>query len=66
LLKDSLQNSSKGKTQISVDFAYNYYFKYCNLNSLKRIAGKQFFENYLKNTYATNIIHSNFIETKYL
>jgi hypothetical protein len=66
LLKDSLQNSSKGKSQISFDFAYNYYFKYCNLNSLKRIAGKQFFENYLKNTYATNIIHSNFIETKYL
>ena len=48
---------------ISFDDAYNYYYKFCKLNSLPFLVSKRYFEKYLYFKLADNIIYEKFIKT---
>jgi hypothetical protein len=50
---------------ISFEDAYNYYYKYCNLNSYKFIVSKRYFENYLYFKFENHIVYEKFIETQW-
>jgi hypothetical protein len=50
---------------ISFDEAYNYYYKYCGLNSLK-IVSKRYFEKYLYYKISDHIVYEKFIETSWI
>jgi hypothetical protein len=50
---------------ISFDDAYNYYYKFCNLKSLKFIVSKRYFEKYLYFKIADHIVYEKFIETEW-
>ena len=50
---------------ISFDDAYNYYYKFCNINSLKFIVSKRYFEKYLYFKLPNNIVYEKFIETEW-
>jgi len=50
---------------ISFDDAYNYYYKFCNLNSLNFIVSKRYFEKYLYFKIADHIVYEKFIETEW-
>jgi hypothetical protein len=52
-------------TLISFDDAYNYYYKFCNLNSFKFIASKRYFEKYLYYKIAEHIVYEKFIEIEW-
>ena len=49
---------------ISFDDAYNYYYKFCNLCSLKNVVSKRYFEKYLYFKLGHHIVYDKFIETK--
>jgi hypothetical protein len=51
---------------ISFDEAYNYYYKYCNLNNYKFIVSKRYFEKYLYFKLSDFIVYEKFIETSWL
>jgi hypothetical protein len=51
---------------ISFDDAYNYYYKYCNSNSLKFVVSKRYFEKYLYYKLSDHIVYEKFIETEWL
>lgn len=51
---------------ISFDDAYNYYYKYCNINSHKSIVSKRYFEKYLYFKLANYIVYEKFIETSWV
>jgi len=51
---------------VSFDDVYNYYYKYCNNNSLKFIVSKRFFEKYLYFKLSEHIVYEKFIETEWL
>jgi hypothetical protein len=51
---------------ISFDDVYNYYYKFCNNNSLKFIVSKRFFEKYLYFKLSHHIVYEKFIETEWL
>jgi len=51
---------------ISFDDVYNYYYKYCNNNSLKFIVSKRFFEKFLYFKLSKYIVYEKFIETEWL
>ena len=51
---------------ISFDDAYNYYYKYCNINSYKSIVSKRYFEKYLYYKLADYIVYDKFIETSWI
>lgn len=51
---------------ISFEDVYNYYYKFCNNNSLKFIVSKRFFEKYLYYKLADHIVYEKFIETEWL
>jgi len=46
---------------LSFDDLYKYYNKYCNLNSIKMVVSKRYFEKYLAFAYANFIIYERFI-----
>jgi hypothetical protein len=50
---------------ISFDDAYNYYYKFCNANSLKFVVSKKFFEKYLYFKLSDHIVYEKFIETNW-
>jgi hypothetical protein len=50
---------------ISLDDAYNYYYKFCNENALTFIVSKRFFEKYLYFTFNEHIVYEKFIEIEY-
>ena len=50
---------------ISFDDAYNYYYKYCNFNSIKLIVSKMYFEKYLYHKIKDHIVYEKFIKTDY-
>jgi hypothetical protein len=52
-------------TLISFDDAYNYYYKFCNLNEFKFIASKRYFEKYLYYKIAEHIVYEKFIEIEW-
>jgi hypothetical protein len=51
---------------ISFDDAYNYYYKYCNSNSLKFVVSKRYFEKYLYYKLSDHVVYEKFIETEWL
>ena len=51
---------------ISFDDAYNYYYKYCNSNSLKFIVSKRYFEKYLYYKFADYIVYEKFIKIDWI
>ena len=51
---------------ISFDDAYNYYYKFCNINSLKFIVSKRYFEKYLYYKLSDHIVYEKFIEVSCL
>jgi hypothetical protein len=51
---------------ISFDDAYNYYYKYCNINSHKTIVSKRYFEKYLYFKLMDYIVYEKFIETSWI
>ena len=50
---------------ISFDDVYNYYYKYCNKNSMKFIVSKRYFEKYLYYKLPEYIVYEKFIETNW-
>jgi len=63
-IKEQIINNKKTDI-ISFDDAYNYYYKFCNLNSYKFIVSKRFFEKYLYLESSDHIVHEKFIETNW-
>jgi hypothetical protein len=60
-IKEQIKNDYK-LPLISFDDAYNYYYKFCSLHSLKFIVSKRYFEKYLSYK-VDNIVYEKFIET---
>jgi hypothetical protein len=58
-------NSDHKLALISFDDAYNYYYKFCNLNSFKFIVSKRYFEKYLYFKLSDHIVYEKFIETEW-
>ena len=48
---------------ISFDDAYNYYYKFCNLNSLSFLVSKRYFEKYIYFKLSDHIVYEKFIKT---
>lgn len=61
-IKERALNDINHSTLISFDDAYNYYYKYCNVNSFKFIVSKIYFEKYLYYKIHDGIIYDKFIE----
>ena len=51
---------------ISFDDAYNYYYKFCNVNSFKFIVSKRYFEKYLYYKLSEHIVYEKFIEIEWI
>jgi hypothetical protein len=51
---------------ISFEDVYNYYYKYCNDNSLKFVVSKRYFEKYIYFTYPDYIVYEKFIKVELL
>jgi hypothetical protein len=64
-IKEEIKSQHK-LALISFDDAYNYYYKYCNLNSLKAIVSKRYFEKYLYYKLSDHIVYEKFIETSWI
>lgn len=60
-IKEQFKKESK-LALISFDDAYNYYYKYCNLNLCKFIVSKRYFEKYLYFKFSDHIVYDKFIE----
>jgi hypothetical protein len=63
-IKDKIKNEYN-LPLISFDDAYNYYYKFCNLNSLKNIVSKRYFEKYLYYKLSLYIVYEKFIKTEW-
>ena len=64
-IKEQIKSQHK-LALISFDDAYNYYYKYCSLHSLKTIVSKRYFEKYLYYKIADHIVYEKFIETSWI
>jgi len=62
-IKEQIKNEYK-LALISFDDAYNYYYKFCNLNMIKNIVSKRYFEKYLYYKVSNYIVYEKFIETE--
>jgi len=62
-IKEQIKNEYK-LALISFDDAYNYYYKFCNLNTIKNIVSKRYFEKYLYYKVSNYIVYEKFIETE--
>jgi hypothetical protein len=51
---------------ISFDDFYNYYYKFCNMNSYKLIVSKRYFEKFLYFKLHEYIVYEKFIETAWV
>jgi len=63
-IKDKIKNEYN-LPLISFDDAYNYYYKFCNLHSLKNIVSKRYFEKYLYYKLTDSIVYEKFIKTEW-
>ena len=61
-IKEQIKNEHK-LALISFDDVYNYYYKFCNMNSFKNIISKRYFEKYLYFKLSDHIVYEKFIET---
>jgi hypothetical protein len=62
-MKELLVKSEENLPLISFDDAYNYYYKFCNMNSVKLVVSKRYFEKYLYYKLPQHIVYEKFIET---
>jgi hypothetical protein len=53
------------KDLLSLDDAYNYYYRYCNLNSFKFVVNKSYFDKYICYKLADYIEYEKFIQIEY-
>jgi hypothetical protein len=60
-IKENIENE-KNLTLISFDDIYNYYYNFCNNNSVKFIVSKRYFEKYLYYKLSDHIVYDKFIE----
>jgi len=63
-IKEQVNNNYK-LALISFDDAYNYYYKFCVLQSKKLIVSKRFFEKFLYINLSQHIVYEKFIETEW-
>jgi len=62
-MKELIKNEKNVLPLISFDDAYNYYYKFCNINSFKFVVSKRYFEKYLYFKLPDHIVYEKFIET---
>jgi hypothetical protein len=62
--KNIVKSEEKLLPLISFDDAYNYYYKFCNINSIKFVVSKRYFEKYLYFKLPDHIVYEKFIETE--
>jgi len=60
------KNSNTSLSLLSFDDAYNYYYKYCNVNSHKIIVSKHYFEKYLYHKINEYVVYENFIKIDWI
>jgi len=60
------KNSNTSLSLLSFDDAYNYYYKYCNVNSHKIIVIKYYFEKYLYHKINEYVVYENFIKIDWI
>ena len=61
-----MQNKNE-QALISFDDAYNYYYKYCNVNSQKAyVVSKRYFEKFLYFKLSDYIVYEKFIEASWV
>jgi hypothetical protein len=58
-------NNDNSVALISFDDAYNYYYKFCNLNTYKFVVSKRYFDKYLYYKFSNHIVYEKFIETEW-
>ena len=63
-IKDQIKNNYT-LALISFEDAYNYYYKYCNLNKHKFVVSKRYFEKYLYFKFEDHVVYEKFIETQW-
>lgn len=69
LLFDYIKEQLKdcvNKTLISLDEAYNYYYKFYNVKTNKFVVNKRYFEKYLYYKIPQHIVYEKFIETEWI
>jgi hypothetical protein len=64
-IKEQL-NDCVNKTLISLDEAYNYYYKCYNAKTNKFVVNKRYFEKYLYYKIPQHIVYEKFIETEWI
>lgn len=64
-IKHIISNNPDSLTLISLDEAYNYYFKFCHIKSYKFIVSKKYFEKYINYELAEHIVYDKFIGVDY-
>ena len=64
-IKQEINNDPKLEL-VSFDDIYNYYNKFCNINFLKFIVSKRYFEKYLYCKFTDHIVYEKFIEIEWL
>jgi hypothetical protein len=60
-IKDQV-NLNKNLTLLSIEDAYNYYYKFCKLNSFSFLVSKRYFEKYLYFKLSHHIVYDKFIQ----
>jgi len=61
-VKDKKLDKNSNLSLLSFDDAYNYYYKFCNMNSYKFIVSKRYFEKYLCHKINEYVVYDNFIK----
>jgi hypothetical protein len=64
-MKKVVENEKNVLPLISFDDTYNHYYKFCNIQSLKFIVSKRYFEKYLYFKLSHHIVYEKFIETSW-
>jgi hypothetical protein len=64
-MKEVVKNEKNVLPLISFDDTYNHYYKFCNIQSLKFIVSKRYFEKYLYFKLSHHIVYEKFIETSW-
>jgi hypothetical protein len=64
-IKQEIKDNHK-LSLISFDDLYNFYNKYCTINTIKFIVSKRYFEKYLYYKYTDYIVYEKFIRTEWI
>lgn len=64
-IKNSIKTEHK-LSLVSFDNIYSYYQNYCNINSVKFVVSKRYFEKYLHYKFADYIEYEKFIKTEWI